>query len=720
MGLDPIKTTEVIRDSYLRYLETTFPIQDGELAGQFRQKLREPDRLVKGPILEATSPSHLGKNIGELVKEGVLSNGFESLCSDHLPLNRPLYEHQEKAIRQLATEGRNIVVATGTGSGKTEAFLIPIFNYLLQERERGNLCPGVRALLLYPMNALANDQMKRMRRILEYFPDITFGRYTGETKETKRVSEDHFHKNFPDEPRIENELLSREEMRNNPPHILLTNYAMLEFLLLRPRDCEFFDGEKAKYWRFLVVDEAHIYDGAKGIEAAMLLRRLKDRIVKSETGKLQCIATSATLGRGREDFPRVVQFATELFGECFEWIDKDTRKQDVVEASRIPISEMGVIWGKPDPSLYETWTKQFDDLSSNSIHNLVKIGIEKGIPEKLLKDAESKARQIESVEESVKRFLFKVLSGDAHLRLLRQSLEENPNFLIEISKSVFPSLTDDKAQQTLKSLVDLAVQAKPAEESQSLLPARYHLLVRALEGAYVSLAPKKQFFLDRRESIKQNDHEYPVFEMSTCRRCGHIYLVGETKEENGKPVLKQTKEISEENRENAEFYLLWGQELPKSIQENEDELTEVDDVDTEISEKRFVLCACCGAIEQEGLLPPLCSCKYSKQYQQILQKVPSKDRRVKHCPACGARSPNLVGRFLTGQDAPVSVLATALYQQIPPKKTKENEDLEASNIGRQLLIFSDSRQDAAFFACYLDRTYHQILRRRLILYTLET
>lgn len=159
------------------------------------------------------------------------------------------------------------------------------------------MCSGVRALLLYPMNALANDQMKRLRRILEHFPDITFGRYTGETKETKRNAEDHFHKNFPDEPRTENELLFREEMRNRPPHILLTNYAMLEYLLLRPKDCEFFDGEKAKYWRFLVLDEAHTYDGAKGIEAAMLIRRLKDRIVKSELGKLQCIATSATLGR---------------------------------------------------------------------------------------------------------------------------------------------------------------------------------------------------------------------------------------------------------------------------------------------------------------------------------------------------------------------------------------------------------------------------------------
>lgn len=155
---------------------------------------------------------------------------------------------------------------------------------------------------------------------------------------------------------------------------------------------------------------------------------------------------------------------------------------------------MGNIWGKPDSDLYGLWIKQLEDLNPSSIDNLIKIGIKKGIPEKVLKNAENKARQIESLEESIKRFLFEVLNGDANLRLLQQLLEESPKFLFEVSKGVFSSLTDSDAQQALKSLVDLAVQAKSDEESQSLLPARYHLFVRALEGAYISLAPKKQFF----------------------------------------------------------------------------------------------------------------------------------------------------------------------------------------------------------------------------------
>ena len=117
---------------------------------------------------------------------------------------------------------------------------------------------------------------------------------------------------------LPNELVSRVQMKEKPPHILLTNYAMLEYLMLRPEDHVFFDGEYANYWRFIIIDEAHTYNGAKGIEMAMLLKRLKDRIVQSEPGRIQCIATSATLGSEEREFGEVARFARELFGELFE------------------------------------------------------------------------------------------------------------------------------------------------------------------------------------------------------------------------------------------------------------------------------------------------------------------------------------------------------------------------------------------------------------------
>ena len=126
-------------------------------------------------------------------------------------------------------------------------------------------------------------------------PQITFGRYTGETLESARDAESEFTAANPGSSRLPNELLSREEMRRTPPHVLLTNYAMLEYLLLRPADIELFDGSHSGHWRYIVLDEAHVYDGAQGSEVALLLRRLRQRV--APTGEVQCIATSASSRR---------------------------------------------------------------------------------------------------------------------------------------------------------------------------------------------------------------------------------------------------------------------------------------------------------------------------------------------------------------------------------------------------------------------------------------
>ncbi|NLA97111.1 MAG: DEAD/DEAH box helicase, partial [Spirochaetales bacterium] len=248
MAIHPLETTETIRSTYINYLKTIKPFQDEKLRQEFAQAIEAQDMLVKGPLLQIALPYLKDKSIHELVDEGVLSPRFEQLSSDSLQYNRSLYAHQVKAIRK-AVGGRNLVVSTGTGSGKTEAFLIPILDYLLREQDAGTLSqPGVRALLLYPMNALANDQMKRLRRILEHYPAITFGRYIGETVQEKSKATDYFINMYgKTEPNIDNELKSREEMHENPPHLIATNYAMLEYLLLRPDATNLFDGETGKH-----------------------------------------------------------------------------------------------------------------------------------------------------------------------------------------------------------------------------------------------------------------------------------------------------------------------------------------------------------------------------------------------------------------------------------------------------------------------------------------
>src|SRR5690606_37681913 len=142
---------------------------------------------TQAPLVELPPPYEPGAALRELIGEGVLHPACTE-CGPAVALDRPLYRHQETAIRKVAA-GRNLVVSTGTGSGKTESFLLPILDALIAEKAAGTLGPGVRALLLYPMNALANDQLKRLRELLAATPEITFGRYTGETRDKRADAE---------------------------------------------------------------------------------------------------------------------------------------------------------------------------------------------------------------------------------------------------------------------------------------------------------------------------------------------------------------------------------------------------------------------------------------------------------------------------------------------------------------------------------------------------
>ncbi|GAH50863.1 unnamed protein product, partial [marine sediment metagenome] len=273
-------------------------------------------------------------------------------------IESPLYLHQEEAIRKVFND-QNIVVATGTGSGKTEAFLYPILLHLYKEYKEGTLGPGVRALILYPMNALANDQRERLRNLCKSLKDecsefhFTFGQYIGETPENENDSRRHARDQQSEREQkdfciskngeiVHGELLFRYEMRENPPNILLTNYSMLEYLLLRPDDSPLFDNDRARWWTYIVLDEAHQYRGSRGTEMAMLLRRLKRRL--REGGRLRsfcCIATSATLVGEEKDRASVAKFASELFDETFE-------KDDIILGNIKPILEFGDIKFSPE------------------------------------------------------------------------------------------------------------------------------------------------------------------------------------------------------------------------------------------------------------------------------------------------------------------------------------------------------------------------------------
>ena len=312
---------KTISERYENYLKTSFYFKDPKLRASFRSTLRNYG-LLKGPFREPAYDFRKGVSACDLAEKY-----FPGKSEALLPalLSNPLYAHQENAVRAVHENRRNAVVATGTASGKTEAFLYPVLLALYRQYLDGKLDdPGVRAMILYPMNALANDQRRRLGDICEDLQKSgsgftpTFGQYIGQTPEN--MSDGSRNASVRWEERLCGESVFREDMREKPPHILLTNYSMLEYLLIRPDDSPLFDEGRSVHWQFIVLDEAHQYRGAKGMEMGMLLRRLKQRL--REGGRkepFRCIATSATIvsEAGDEDRGVVADFANSLFDEPF-------------------------------------------------------------------------------------------------------------------------------------------------------------------------------------------------------------------------------------------------------------------------------------------------------------------------------------------------------------------------------------------------------------------
>ena len=712
MSLDPIKTTNTVAERYRSYLSTTFRFRNKRLQNQLEAKL-ELEKFIKGPILESTSPFTHGSNLEKLIQEGLISEGFRRLDSEELPLGRELWTHQEDAIRKVIGEEKNIVVATGTGSGKTECFLIPIINHLLREEKTGKLGPGVRALLLYPMNALANDQLKRLRNLLSRLSPITFGRYTGETEEDEQDALEKYRRVNQQEP-PDNEMLSRKEMKECPPHILITNYAMLEYLMLRPDDHVFFDGEKASFWKYLVLDEAHTYDGATGIEMSMLIRRLIQRIDTSQD-RMQYIATSATLGGGEEGKRQIAKFASKLF-------DANFNLADVILADRKNIQQDRQELEKPGAGVYRRWLEIVRNEQDDYLGNLQSVGRKAGYSKKLLNKAADRSKGKE------RKFLFEVLSKDKRLNKLQGLLEEKPYEVDRIVKDVFEEQGFD--DEDILALVELSVKAKSGDKNQPLLPARFHSFVRSIEGAFLLLSPSQKLYLERREKVEVNGEEFKVFEVATCRNCGAHYLVGEKNDEEPQKLVQPGRKYYEDD-ENLEYFMVMEEEI--GIQENEDEIVAGGDFSP--NGESYKVCGKCGAIEKSNYLGEMC--EHDDEYYHKLKKVESDAGDVHKCIHCGKVNTNssVVWRFLLGKDAIAGVLGTSLYEELPEKKIETNGKTDSSggesgwsyhgdsatervqkspNKKRQLLIFSDSRQDAAFFAPYLERTHEMILRRRLI------
>ena len=295
--MNPILLARHVQESLRELVHTTFNTTSHAFEGTVDRFLDQPGNFIKGPWISVDMPFRQidGAAVGSWVQPFA-----------EVPLRFAPYQHQLDAFERLGGDTpRSTLVATGTGSGKTESYLWPILEHCRQNKGK----PGIKAILIYPMNALASDQARRIAAAVTEIGSLD-GVRAG-------IYADAEPKNATHAVTGDSIITHRETMRQNPPDILLTNYKMLDYLLLRGRDKSLWGANDPETLRFLVVDEMHTFDGAQGADLALLLRRLKYRLGTPER-HLVCIGSSATLGSGDEAATELRGYAEKIFGEPFD------------------------------------------------------------------------------------------------------------------------------------------------------------------------------------------------------------------------------------------------------------------------------------------------------------------------------------------------------------------------------------------------------------------
>ncbi|KXU87114.1 DEAD/DEAH box helicase [Caballeronia megalochromosomata] len=285
-----------IQTGLKQFLVSAFEPADAFTHGLMSRFVEDEEAWLKGPFVQVGLPFSVGK------ADRRFFEAFETTYSG--------FSHQEQAWERLSSnrQALSTLVATGTGSGKTECFLYPVLDHCARARARGEA--GVKALVIYPMNALASDQARRIAALVASVPafaGLRVGLYVGGNASA------------PGEGAVmtpHSVITDRDILRKHPPDILLTNYKMLDYLMLRPKDRQLWASNTPVTLRYVVVDELHTFDGAQGTDLALLLRRLRARL-KIPANHLICAGTSATLG-GASDTAPLREYARQVFGVSFD------------------------------------------------------------------------------------------------------------------------------------------------------------------------------------------------------------------------------------------------------------------------------------------------------------------------------------------------------------------------------------------------------------------
>ena len=640
-----------VRKGVEDFLTTTFPISTPFFHGAIDRLIDSDGGLFKGPYISIKLPFRAGKSGPDFFAD--------------VPMAFPPHQHQEAAFVRLSGESpRSTIVATGTGSGKTECFLYPILNHCKQSRKRGQ--KGIKAIIIYPMNALATDQAKRIAKIIHQNSHlnhtVTAGLFIGQKDSN------------PAQVMTPEWLITdRNTLRLTPPDILLTNYKMLDYLLVRPKDYPIWQDNLAETLKYLVVDELHTFDGAQGTDLACLIRRIKARL-KTPERHLCGVGTSATLG-GLDDSLRLRDYAEQVFGETFDAdsvITESLVSADEFLANSF-ISRSGVV---PPEAIERLRPENFPDFS-----DYLKAQYELWFDEP---PAGNDSEWLTEVGTKLRGhgFFWKLL-------LTMKNLAIPLNDLVSCFDRIVPEFTDDHAdyrQLVMASMIALISAARIKGEGGKLWPflnVRYQLWLRELRRLVCSVGTRPQLKFSDDLKAEELPTHMPVVH---CRECGAMGWGG----------LLRTQDIRV-NPDLQGFYQGFFNFSPTVV-------FLFPNADREISGEQMAigvhLCPNCLNLVQD-LEPKECPCCSATGMIAVLlanKRVKKKDKQYgsHDCPFCeGSNSLTIVGsRAASLTSVVISQLFASTY----------NDD-------KKLLTFSDSVQDAShragFFAA---RTYRFNLR----------
>jgi len=709
MAINPITFSNQVNLQFLRYQKTAFPLSDENIASQAYAQItgeKGASPLIKGPYVSLSRAYKIGPSISELIKEGVLHPAIQGIAK-----YPNTFEHQYEVL-QAVKKRNHVIVSTGTGSGKTEAFLYPILNDCLKMRDKG-IPEGVMAIIVYPMNALAIDQLERLRNMLAG-TGITFGMYVGTTpanendlknqvRPNQKTKESYLSKKAdvlikrtkeivcPYEERI-----TEREMEQNPPRLLLTNFNQLEILLTRGRDLGMFVDPPLKYFVF---DEAHTYSGVKGAEVSLLIRRLRAFAGKSADG-ITCIASSATI-YDEKDPDAGRNFASRFFG-----IDKNrlTLVEEVYETQKWSSSLYSQPPFKENPNFLDELLKTIETNDYNKISRLASslTGFEFNLTDNWQEELYNHFQSSKYV-----KLLFEKLQQPTHLDEAIEIINK------EMGRSDFNT---ESAKVELLSI--LALTASSVKNDDPLLRPKLHYFVHGLQGATGVLTQDEskntliKFYMSPEQAIKDFPDRLPpsFYPVSTCRVCGqHVlktsldgfsiedgypsggYAEGDNvywvPNDEGFPITFTNRFIVED------------EELDKSVEDR-------------IASRKIPMFVCpyCGTFHKHpGKQCQNKKCKREVDLLEVSVLIPKKtESHLVGCPSCGTGIMRISGRErepFRGLRA-VTVADVHILSQDMLNAGKKDEE--------RLIVFTDNRQDAAFQAGWMQDHARRFRLRNLI------